>query len=146
MKFPMTFTSKLETGSGMAGSWSITSGEESSGAYSSTVAIPPEFNGPGGGLSPEDLFNQALCNCFVATFKVYAQNSKLNFAGVKAEGNLVVDLDDNKKPVMKSFLLKATITSPTDSSKAEMLARKAWQSGFILNSVKTKCELDLRID
>ena len=71
-------------------------------------SIPPEFKGSGGGFSPEDLFNQTLANCFAATFKVYAENSKLTFADVVVEAKLAVDMDDNKKAMMKEFYLVAT--------------------------------------
>ena len=140
MKFPMKFNSMTSTAPGMNGTWETTSGD-----FSSTVAIPPEFSGPGGGLSPEDLFNHALTNCFVATFKVYAANSKLSFKKVTANSNLVVDLGDSKKPVMKSLKLKAQIHGASDGDKAQFLAKKAAQSGFILNSVKTDCQIEIEI-
>jgi organic hydroperoxide reductase OsmC/OhrA len=117
----------------------------STGAYSSEVAIPPEFSGPGGGLSPEDLFNHALSNCFLATFKVYAANSKLEFSSVEAQGDLVVDFDDDKKPVMKSLALNVKIEGASNPEKARLLAEKAAKSGFILNSVKTKCDIKIEV-
>lgn len=136
----MTFQSQTEATADAGQTWTTTSG-----ANASCVAIPPEFSGPGGGLSPEDLFNHALTNCFVATFKVYAKNSRLTFDTVQAHGDLVVDLDENKKPVMKSFKLRAQIIGASDPSKALLLANKAAKSGFILNSVKTLCEFDIQV-
>ena len=75
----------------------------------------------------------------MATFKVYAENSRLTFTGLKVNSKLVVDLDDNKKPIMKEFFLEAEIQNPSAAEKALALAKKASESGFILNSVKTKC-------
>lgn len=132
LSYPMEFHSSTESSSGLQSAWKTKSSE-----YETVCAVPPEFMGPGGGLSPEDLFNQALANCFVATFKVYAENSKLTFKQLKVSSRLVVDLDENKKPVMKDFHLKAQIIEPSNPEKALMLAKKASQSGFILNSVKT---------
>ncbi len=46
-------------------------------------AIPTEFNGPGGGYSPEELFSLAVLSCVIATFKVFAERSKLHFETIK---------------------------------------------------------------
>lgn len=140
IQYPLEFKSSCTSSAGMNSQWTSTSSEQNT-----LCAIPPEFQGPGGGLSPEDLFNQALMNCFVATFKVYAENSKLTFEKLEVQGRLIVDTNEQKKPVMKSFFLEANITNPSNADKALMLARKASQSGFVLNSVKTECHFDIQI-
>lgn len=140
IQYPVEFNSKTTAQNGMQSEW------ETESKYGTTpVSIPPEFMGPGGSLSPEDLFNHALANCFVATFKVYAENSKVTFEALEVDSRLVVDLDEQKRPVMKELYLKAKIISPSHSEKALMLADKAFRSGFILNSVKTKCHFDFQI-
>lgn len=123
------------------------SGVWKSKAQANEVAccVPVEFLGSGGGLSPEDLFNQALTNCFVATFKVYAENSKLSFENVFVNSKLIVDLNDDKKPVMKSIHIQVKIKSPSNSERALVLAKKAADSGFVLNSVKTEKHFSFEI-
>jgi organic hydroperoxide reductase OsmC/OhrA len=133
IKYPIDFYSKTVAREGTSGTWST-----ESGAHMSHCSVPVEFLGSGGALSPEDLFNHALTNCFVATFKVYAENSKLNFASVSVQSKLVVDLDDQKKPVMKAIHLDVKIYDPSNTERALLLAKKASESGFILNSVKTE--------
>lgn len=140
IQYPMEFSSETVALNGVNSNWTTKSKYEES-----QLSIPPEFMGPGGALSPEDLFNQALTNCFVATFKVYAENSKLTFENLKVESKLVVDLDDRRRPVMKEFFLKAHISSPSNPDKAILLAKKASETGFILNSVKTVCHFDFQI-
>ncbi len=140
-KYPMLFQAESSTQSGVQKTWTITS-KTSQDNWTATCAVPPEFNGPGGGFSPEDLFAQALTNCFVATFKVYAENSKLDYEGLNASSTLTVDLDENKKPVMKKLKLSVSILNPSNQEKAELLAKKSFQSGFILNSVKTEIEFE----
>lgn len=141
MTYPMTFSAETTATGGMASTWTSTAGSQASG-----IAIPREFEGPGGGLSPEDLFNQALANCFVATFKVYAEKSKLTFDSVSVASRLVVDLDDARRPVMKDFFLKATIRGASNPERAANLARKAASGGFVLNSVKTQCHFDFAVE
>jgi organic hydroperoxide reductase OsmC/OhrA len=138
--YPISFEAKTKSACGIAGSWTT-----DSNGHCSSISVPPEFEGPGGALSPEDLFNHALTNCFVATFKVYAEKSKLTFERVEAESRLLVDLDESKKPVMKEFFLKAKILKPSNPEKATLLANKAAKSGFILNSVKTICHFEFEI-
>ena len=137
--YPIEFSSFTASTAGVDNNWTTQSKE----GRETACSVPPEFMGPGGALSPEDLYNHALANCFVATFKVYAQNSKLEFKNMKVFSKLIVDLDENKKPVMKDFFLSAIIESPSNAEKAMMLAKKATTSGFILNSVKTKCHFDI---
>ncbi len=140
MPYPIEFKSETASKTGMSSTWMSRS------QYQETlISIPPEFNGPGGGLSPEDLFNQALTNCFIATFKVYAENSKLTFEDLIVSSKLIVDLDENRRPIMKEFFLTAQIHSPSNAERALLLAKKASESGFILNSVKTQCHFEFKI-
>jgi hypothetical protein len=138
--YPIEFKSETTAKAGMSSTWTTRS------QYQETlISVPPEFNGPGGGLSPEDLFNQALTNCFVATFQVYAENSKLTFEDLIVSSKLIVDLDENRRPIMKEFFLTAQIHSPSNAERALLLAKKASESGFILNSVKTQCHFEFKI-
>lgn len=139
ISYPLKFESSTESDCGMNSLWKTRSDQ-----FENTCSIPKEFQGPGGGLSPEDLYNQALTNCFVATFKVYAENSKLTFEKLVVDSKLVVDLDERKKPVMKEFHLSARIHNASNPEKALMLAKKASESGFILNSVKTEKYFEIK--
>ncbi len=102
------------------------------------LAVPPEFGGPGSGLSPEDLYAFALANCFVATFKVIAEKSKLEFSDLSAEGELTLDRNESGVPWMKAFHLKVSLTGAKDPERALRLLEKTSQSCMILNSVKTE--------
>ncbi len=140
MKLPLEFKASAHTISGIQNTWTVES-------YNHKIqcAIPPEFSGPGGGLSPEDLFAQALTNCLIATFKVYAENSRLTFDKLNVETHLCVDQNENKKTVMKSCKFHVQIQNPSSADKAQILIQKAFDSGFILNSVKTELSYELAI-
>ncbi len=138
MKLPLEFKAVASTLSGIQSTWLV-----QSNPFELTCAIPPEFNGPGGGLSPEDLFAQALTNCLIATFKVYAENSKLTFQDLKVNTQLIVDQNESKKTVMKLCQFQIQIKNPSNSEKATLLIKKAFESGFILNSVKTELSYQL---
>ena len=133
VEYPLSFSSETVAKSGTAGTW-VTKSDEGS----SECCVPVIFSGSGRALSPEDLFNHALTNCFIATFKVYAEKSKLNFDSVTADSHLVVEKDKNTdKVTMKSIKIDVKIFNPSDPKKARTLAEKASKDGFILNSVKT---------
>lgn len=132
INYPLFFESQTAAPSGTHGTW-VTQSQK----HSSVCCVPQEFLGSGGALSPEDLFNHALTNCFIATFKVYAENSKLSFDSVTANSRLVVEADENHKVTMKSIHIHVKIFNPSSSDKALLLAKKASNAGFILNSVKT---------
>jgi organic hydroperoxide reductase OsmC/OhrA len=140
IKYPISFHTTAEAKPGIQTAWDLTNQD-----FKSQCAIPPEFEGPGGALSPEDLFAQALTNCFVATFKVYAEKSKLEFKDLRVQSELVVDLDDEKKPVMKRCQLNATISGAKNPDRIKMIAERAFKSGFILNSVKTETHFNLNL-
>ncbi len=133
INYPLIFESQTEARSGTKGTW-VTQSQK----HSSVCCVPQEFLGSGGALSPEDLFNHALTNCFIATFKVYAENSKLSFDSVTANSRLVVEADENHKVTMKSIHIHVKIFNPSNPDKALLLANKASDAGFILNSVKTE--------
>lgn len=138
--YPLIFKSKAAILPKPLESWEITSA-----AFKTQCAVPPEFGGPGGGFSPEDLFAQALTNCFLATFKVYAQASKLVYTQVSANSELFVDLGESGKPVMKKLILKVNIAGAVQAQRVRTLAEKAFASGFILNSVKTELDFELSV-
>lgn len=140
MNFPMAFKTVTESSPGIQTPWCSVSG-----SCSSDLAIPPEFEGPGGGLSPEDLFNQALSNCFLATFKVYAEKSKVTFEKISVESTLTLDLNESKQPVMKRLDVNVKIRNPSNADKVVMLAQRAAKNGFILNSVKTECHFSFEV-
>lgn len=140
IQYPIHFFAESKSEAGIQTHWNA----ESSG-HDLKLCVPTEFEGPGGALSPEDLFAQALTQCFIATFKVYTEKSKAPFSSVDVKTELVVDLDDSKKPVMKKATLNVTILGATNPDRIKMLAQRAFQSGFILNSVKTELQLNLNI-
>lgn len=140
IKYPISFYASAQAPEGIQSLWSTESQN-----LKNSCAIPPEFEGPGGAFSPEDLFAQALTNCFIATFKVYAEKSKIHFDHLTTQAELIADLDENSKPFMKKFLLHVRISGCENPARVKTIADKAFSSGFILNSVKTELSLDLQI-
>lgn len=141
-KFPMIFRVSTTTPSGAQTKWST---QTESNTAPLTCAIPPEFNGPGGGYSPEDLYALALANCFAATFKVFAQNSKLEYSNLHIAGELAVDRNGKGHPWMARMHLSIELTGVSNASLAERVLEKTKMGCLILNSVNTEKTFSLSI-
>ncbi len=100
------------------------------------VAIPPEFLGPGGGFSPEDFYCMAAANCFIATFKVIAQNSKFNFTKIQCRVDSLIDRLEKGAPAITKLSFKILLTGVSDKEKAERLLQKISQSCIVINAMK----------
>lgn len=133
MKYPMSFEVTANSAAGIQQTWST-----GAGSQQVTAAIPPEFEGPGGGYSPEDLYAMALTNCFVATFKVFAEKSRLGFSEVRTRAHLEVDRDDKGRPWMARFHLAVQLSGASSVETAQRLLERTSQNCMILNSVRTE--------
>lgn len=140
IQYPITFKGGAEAGPGMADNWNVYASR-----FESTCCVPQEFEGEGGTFSPEDYFLLSLQNCFIATFKVFAQYSRLTFKNLEVAAELIVDKGENHKVVMKSLHLKINLSGVSDEKKTQMLVKKTLENGFILQSVKTEITHDLII-
>ncbi len=130
----MTFNVKTESEAGIQTAWST---EPEKFKHKIPMAIPPEFDGPGTGLSPEDLYAMALQNCFVATFKVFAEKSKLNFKTLTVDAALEVDRDEKGRPWMARVHFKVNLTGVAQAENARRILDRTSQNCMILNSVNT---------
>ncbi|MEN9722464.1 MAG: hypothetical protein RJB38_450 [Pseudomonadota bacterium] len=88
----------------------------------------------------------ALANCFVATFKVFAEKSSLSYERIEVAGELTVDRDEKGVPWMSRFHLVATLFSPSDPTRAKTLLDKTSRSCLVLNSVKTEKTFEFQIN
>lgn len=143
--YPLEFKVSSQGPSGTSTPWETLVPGTGLAGQTLTAAIPPEFAGPGGGYSPEDFYALALINCFIATFKVIAERSKLDYQSIQASGTLTVDRDEKGAPWMKHFLLEVDLGGAVDPERAGRLLEKASQSCLILNSVKTEKEFRFRV-
>jgi organic hydroperoxide reductase OsmC/OhrA len=140
ISYPVSFYASCESPDGIAEPWDI-----EASTYRASCAVPREFEGGGSAFSPEDFYLLALQNCFVATFKVFAQYSRLNFSKLVANARLVVDKDESGRPCMKAVVIDVTLEAPSDAKKAQLIFNKTLENGFILRSVKTEISATLNL-
>jgi uncharacterized OsmC-like protein len=109
------------------------------------MAIPPCFEGEGGGFSPEDIYAMSLLNCYLATFKVFAEKSKLNFDKIEGEANLKVDVGDDQAPWMSQVEININLHGPDNPERAQRILQKTAKNSMIINSVKSVVEINWNI-
>lgn len=134
VKFPLKFESEVSSPQGIATTWQAKADQ----LAPIQCSIPPEFMGPGGGYSPEDLFGLSLLSCLIATFKVYAEKSNITFQEIKGKVSLTVD----KVPSESAFVMtQADITldliQPSNAEKAKQLLEAAIRDCAVSRSIKT---------
>lgn len=129
-----------------------TGGRDGSGSVTSkhsntqiTLAVGPEFQGPGGGASPEELLTTAVAACYSMTFGIIAANRKIP---VKS---LAVDAMGQVEQAGAQFTFKSVTIRPTivldaeatdDQMKlAEDMSHKADLYCIITNAVRGKVEI-----
>ena len=106
------------------------------------MAIPPEFEGPGGTYSPEDLYALSLMNCYLATFKYIAEKSKLQYSEILANAELVVTNGEEKSPWMERVNIQVELKGCANPERALSLMEKTKAHCMIINSVKTKVSFE----
>lgn len=142
LKYPMVFQVKSAAKPGINVKWQTS-------AFSMEqvlpAAVPPEFSGPGGGFSPEDFYALSIVNCYVATFKVYAEKSELQYEEITAMVTLEVDRDEKGFPWMARCRLEVKLYKPSSKEKAEAVLTKAYKGCLVMNSIRTEKTVDYQI-
>jgi organic hydroperoxide reductase OsmC/OhrA len=140
IQYPLHFQIESAAKEGIQSLWTSTASGQSA-----TCAIPPEFEGPGGGFSPEDFFGLAAVNCFVATFKVIAEKSRLSFESIRVSADLKVDRNEKGQPWMAELAFKVQVKpGSADRERLERALQKASGACLVLHSLKTAVNFDIQ--
>lgn len=131
MQFPMQFEVQGESDSGIQSLWPI----KVDHLPSITCAIPQEFRGPGGGYSPEDLFGLAALSCLMATFKVFAEMSSLNFDKISGMINVIVDRPKGKPAGITQLQISLKVSNASNKDKALQLLEESKKSCLVTNAL-----------
>ena len=141
IKYPLQFHAEATAKPGIATTWTATA--ENNPPI--TSAIPPEFMGPGGGYSPEDLYGIALLNCVIATFKFFAEKSGLTFTDVKGTAEITIDRGDGGKPWISHIKLHLTLSGASDPAKGETVLKESKAACLVCNSMRTNVTLETTV-
>ncbi len=80
-----------------------------SGKPDLNISPPPEFGGPPGVISPEDLFVSAVAACFMATFLAMCEKVRASFVTFSCAAEGVLDKMDGKGLAFTSVTLRPKV-------------------------------------
>lgn len=134
MKYPMSFEVSAQSAPGIQTAFEA----KSQHLPSISCAIPPEFQGPGNGYSPEDLYTLALISCFIATFKVFAEKTQFTFEKIAAKAVLTIDRNEKGVPTLLKIDTEITLMGAGDQEKARKLLQDAEKYCLVSNAIKSE--------
>ncbi len=107
-----------------------------------TVSTPPEFKGPPGYWSPEELFLASIDSCIMTTFLYFAEKMGLVFSSYKSQIQGEVNLREGR------LLFTSIVVNPTikvkdglNEEKAKICIEKAEKYCLISSSIGVKVTL-----
>jgi organic hydroperoxide reductase OsmC/OhrA len=104
------------------------------------VATPPEFDGPPGFWSPEQLFVASANGCVMATFLAIAANSKLAFKDYASSATGKVEKVPAGGMQITEILIKVKLSllHARDRERAERVIMKAEENCLVSHSMKSR--------
>jgi organic hydroperoxide reductase OsmC/OhrA len=105
------------------------------------ISSPPEFDGPEGIISPEDLFVAAATSCLMTTFVTFTTKMHFDFNSFSCEGHGTLERVDKGFQFTK-LLLKAKVVVESEDlkPKAERALELAGKYCLVSNSMKCPTE------
>ena len=107
------------------------------------VASPPEFGGPEGIISPQDLFVAAATSCLMVTFVRFAHKTSFDYKAFACKGMGTLERVEKGFQFTK-IVLKATVTVDSENlkPKAEEALEQAGKYCLVANSMKCPVEYE----
>jgi organic hydroperoxide reductase OsmC/OhrA len=105
------------------------------------VSAPPEFDGPEGIISPEDLFVAAATSCLMTTFVTFTKKMRFDFKSFSCDGYGTLERIDKGFQFTKLLLkTKVKVESEDLKPKAERALELAGKYCLVSNSMKCPTE------
>jgi organic hydroperoxide reductase OsmC/OhrA len=110
------------------------------------TAPPPEFDGPGGFWSPENLLCAAIADCFILTFRGVSRAARFEWLNLdcRVEGTLERAEGESRFTRYMTFAT-LTVSEGSDVAKARGLLERAEHSCLVSNSLRGARTLELEV-
>lgn len=103
------------------------------------VGAPPEFDGPEGTWSPEDMYVASAEACNMTTFMSMLIRRGIEIESYESESEGVLETTDEGVVITKITIRpKVKVKNPEDAEKVKVFLEKAHEYCFIGNSMKTE--------
>lgn len=105
------------------------------------ISAPPEFDGPEGIISPEDLFVAAATSCLMTTFVTFSKKLRFEFKSFSCKGEGILErLDKGYQFTNLLLMTEVVVDSAEAKKKAERALELAGKYCLVSNSMK--CQTD----
>ncbi|HEY2811738.1 MAG TPA: OsmC family protein [Rhabdochlamydiaceae bacterium] len=138
----MHFEAEGESPSGIQTPWSL----KTKDLDPIVCAIPPEFRGPGGAYSPEDLLGLAALSCLMATFKVYSAMASLTYEKIMGSVTVTVDRPKGMPVKITQIQISLRVKDPSQREKAQQLLEETKKSCLVTNSLAIEKVYDFAVE
>jgi len=104
------------------------------------VGPPPEFGGPDGTWSPEELLVAAVGSCLMAAFLYYARQSGVELIRYRSEAEGVVELEGGRR-AFSAFTVRPSVTVAAGHLTAAQGAMERARACLVSNSLTADVRL-----
>ncbi len=104
-----------------------------------TIGPPPEFRGPEGVITPEDLFVAAATACHMTTFVAFARKMRFEFKSLTCEGTGILERVDKGFQFTK-LIMRSTVVVASEELRAKAMRALELTGKYCLVTNSMKCE------
>ncbi len=108
-------------------------------------ATPPEFHGPEGFISPEELFVASANACSLTTFIAKALKAGINLISYESSAEGILEKVDGQL-MFTQITIKSRIKTDSDKETVRKIVEQVEQGALVFNSMKTNITIEATID
>ncbi len=108
-------------------------------------ATPPEFHGPEGFISPEELFVASAHACCLTTFIAMAKKADINLMSYESSAEGILEKVDGQL-MFTTIAVRSRIKTDSDKEKVKKIVKQVEQSALVINSMKTNVTIEAIIE
>ncbi len=108
-------------------------------------ATPPEFHGPEGFISPEELFVASAHACCLTTFIAMAKKAGIDLMSYESSAEGILEKVDGQL-MFTTIAVRSRIKTDSDKEKVRKIVKQVEQSALVINSMKTNVTIEAIIE
>ena len=139
METKFIFSNTLEWNSGYQAT--ISFGDKASFEF----ATPPEFRGPEGFVSPEELFVASAHACVLTTFIAKTKKAGINILSYESSAEGMLEKVEGRM-MFTTIVVKPRIKTDGDKETVKEIASQVEKGALVLHSMKTDVTIDAVIE
>ena len=108
-------------------------------------ATPPEFRGPEGFVSPEELFVASANACALTTFIARTKKAGINILSYESGAEGMLEKVEGQM-MFTTIVVKPVIKTDADKETVREIVAQVEKGALVLNSMKTEVTIDATIE